>query len=88
MDIKGKKAVVFGGTSGIGLATCQKLQARGADVVAVSRDPNKVGTSIDGVSLSAVDARDSRAVSAFFDKIGRAHVRTPVTSQSRMPSSA
>ena len=44
MDIKGKKAIVFGGTSGIGLATCQELQARGADVVAVSRDPNKAGT--------------------------------------------
>ena len=31
MDIKGKKAIVFGGTSGIGLATCQELQARGAE---------------------------------------------------------
>ena len=70
MDIKGKKAVVFGGTSGIGLVTCQKLLARGAGVTAVSREPNKVGNSINGVRLAAVDARDSRAVSAFFESQG------------------
>ena len=58
MVIKGKKAIVYGGTSGIGLATCKELQARGANVVAVSRDPNKAGTSIDGIRLVAVDARD------------------------------
>ena len=28
MDIKGKKAIVFGGTSGIGLATCAELIAQ------------------------------------------------------------
>ena len=66
MDMEGKKAVVFGGTSGIGLATCIELHARGADVVAVSRDPNKAGASTDGIRLAAVDARDSDAVSAFW----------------------
>ena len=65
MDIKGKKAIVFGGTSGIGLATCIELQARGAYVVAVSRNPNKAGTSIDGIRLAAVDARDSDALARF-----------------------
>ena len=39
MDIRGKKAIVFGGTSGIGLATCQELHARGADVVAAAGGP-------------------------------------------------
>ena len=67
MVIKGKKAIVYGGTSGIGLATCKELQARGASVVAVSRNPNKVGTSIDGIRLAAVDTRDSYSVSAFFE---------------------
>ena len=64
-DIKGKKAIVFGGISGIGLATCKEFRARGASVVAVSRNPNKVGTSIDGIRLAAVDARDSDAVAHF-----------------------
>ena len=71
MDVKGKKAIVFGGTSGIGLATCQELHARGANVVAISRDPNKAGTSIDGIRLCALDARDSNAVGAFFDSEGK-----------------
>ena len=71
LDIKGKKAIVFGGTSGIGLATCQELHARGADVVAISRDPSKAGTVIDGIRLGALDARDSDAVSAFFDNEGK-----------------
>ena len=39
MDVKGKKAMVFGGTSGIGLATTRQLAALGARVVAISRDP-------------------------------------------------
>ena len=65
MDINGKKAIVFGGTSGIGLATCKELRARGANVVAVSRDPIKAGTSNNGIPLAAVDARDSDAVGAF-----------------------
>ena len=37
MDLDGKKAVVLGGTSGIGLATVQQLLARGAAVVAGGR---------------------------------------------------
>ena len=71
MDIKDKKAIVFGGTSGIGLATCKELQASGADVVAVSRNPNKASTLIDGIQLAAVDARDSDAVSKFFENEGK-----------------
>ena len=35
----GKKAIVFGGTSGIGLAVVRQLAERGANVVAVSRNP-------------------------------------------------
>ena len=71
MDISGKKAVVFGGTSGIGLATCHRLIAGGAEVVAVSRNPDKaVASSLDGVKRAAVDARDSGAVSTFFEAEG------------------
>jgi len=71
MDISGKKAIVFGGTSGIGLATCQRLIAGGAEVVAVSRSPDKAGSVADGMRLAAVDARDSVAVEAFFKAEGR-----------------
>ena len=41
LALSGKKALVFGGTSGIGLASAQALAAAGASVVAISRDPSK-----------------------------------------------
>ena len=42
MNINGKKAIVFGGTSGIGLSATQMLSDKGAQVVAVSRNPEKL----------------------------------------------
>ena len=64
MDIAGKKALVFGGTSGIGLATSRQLVAAGATVVAVSRDPSRAGDPVDGMTLAKCDVRDRDAVAA------------------------
>lgn len=58
MDINGKKAIVFGGTSGIGLATTKELAARGATVIAISRDPSKAGELPAGVTTMAGDVLD------------------------------
>ena len=52
MNLHGKKALVFGGTSGIGLATIKMLQSEGAAVVAISRNPDKAG-DIPGVEFAA-----------------------------------
>ncbi|MEK9724775.1 MAG: SDR family oxidoreductase, partial [Rhodospirillaceae bacterium] len=68
MDVSGKKAVVFGGTSGIGLATTKRLAAGGAQVVAVSRDPSKAGDVPAGVTLEACDVLDRDAVAALCAK--------------------
>ncbi len=65
MDFSGTKALIFGGTSGIGLATTLKLRDAGAEVVAISRDPDKAG-EIDGVELAACDVRDRDALAALF----------------------
>ena len=62
MDIAGKKAVVFGGTSGIGLAATRQLSALGATVIAVSRDPSKASDLPDGASAVSCDVRDGEAV--------------------------
>ena len=44
MEIENKKALVFGGTSGIGLAACEQLIDKGAEVIAISRDPSKANS--------------------------------------------
>ena len=66
MDIAGKKAIVFGGTSGIGLATAKQLVAQGAEVIAVSRDPSKAGDVPAGITLKACDVRDRDALAKLF----------------------
>ena len=69
MDLSGKKAVVFGGTSGIGLAAALLLARNGAEVTAVSRKPDKVGILPSGVSLRACDVLDRSAVETVFNEL-------------------
>ena len=44
IDLKGKRALVCGGTSGIGKATVNALRENGADVVILSRSASGSGT--------------------------------------------
>lgn len=69
MDVNGKKAVVFGGTSGIGLAAAQQIAAKGAEVIAISRDPSKAGDPGAGIRLEQCDVRDREALQALFAKL-------------------
>ncbi|MBN3818989.1 SDR family NAD(P)-dependent oxidoreductase, partial [Paraburkholderia sp. Se-20369] len=41
-SLRGAHVVVFGGSSGIGLATAAAAKARGADVTLVGRSPAKL----------------------------------------------
>jgi len=66
MNIEGKKALVFGGTSGIGLATCQMLIKKGASVTSISREPKKAENICENMRLVALDTRDSQSVENFF----------------------
>eukprot|EP00746_Dinoflagellata_sp_MGD_P090817 gnl/MRDRNA2_/MRDRNA2_359009_c0_seq1.p1 gnl/MRDRNA2_/MRDRNA2_359009_c0~~gnl/MRDRNA2_/MRDRNA2_359009_c0_seq1.p1 ORF type:complete len:234 (-),score=47.78 gnl/MRDRNA2_/MRDRNA2_359009_c0_seq1:18-719(-) len=68
MQLKGKKALVFGGTSGIGLAAARQLRDLGANVVAISRDPSKAEGSEDakGVTLAKCDVQDRDALAKLF----------------------
>ena len=69
MDVNGKKAIVFGGTSGIGLATARRLADGGATVVAISRDPSKAGDPGPGITLEECDVRDRAALQALFERL-------------------
>lgn len=68
MNVSGKKAIVFGGTSGIGLATSLMLVAGGASVIAVSRNPEKAGDVPAGITLEKGDVLDRQALSELFEK--------------------
>ncbi|VAW16899.1 hypothetical protein MNBD_ALPHA11-2119 [hydrothermal vent metagenome] len=68
MKLAGKKALVFGGTSGIGLAAVDKLVAGGADVVAISRNPNKAQNIPQNVELATCDVLDRDALIELFKK--------------------
>ena len=70
MNVSGKKALVFGGTSGIGLATSKQLAALGAEVIAISRSPDKAGAVPDGVTLRQCDVLDRDALSELFASVG------------------
>lgn len=66
MDVAGKKAIVFGGTSGIGLATSKQLAAMGAEVIAVSREPEKQQGLPADIRLEKCDVRDGDGLSQLF----------------------
>ncbi len=70
MDIQGKKALVFGGTSGIGLATVEQLVELGATVVAMGRDAAKAEALPAGVSFQQCDVRDQDALQKLYSEHG------------------
>ncbi|MBJ22612.1 MAG: SDR family oxidoreductase [bacterium] len=73
MDITGKRALVLGGSAGIGLATALELERRGARVVAASR--NATGRERakaefgESTELRDVDVRDREGLSALFQEL-------------------
>ena len=69
MDVTGKTAIVLGGTSGIGLATTNRLTELGANVVAVSRDPEKAKDSVaQGVELRSCSVLDRAGLTTLFEE--------------------
>jgi NAD(P)-dependent dehydrogenase (short-subunit alcohol dehydrogenase family) len=79
-----ERVVIVGGTSGIGLATAQRLVDGGREVVVTGRNPEKLAAALDRLGKSAtgqaVDARDPEALRAFFVGLGGIdHVVATVT---------
>ena len=74
MDMNGKRVVVLGGTSGIGLAVAEAAARQGAAPVVVSRDRVQVEATVAGLPAGAegfsVDVTDEAAMQALFERIG------------------
>ena len=73
MDVSGKKAVIFGGTSGIGLAAAKQLATLGANVIAISRNPDRAGDLPDGVTTMQCDVTDRLQVQQVVEQIHERH---------------
>lgn len=81
-DMKGRVAIVTGGSDGIGRATSQKLAARGAHVVVLARGMEKLEATRDAiqaaggsVEIHSIDLSDAEAYAALVTQIADAHGR-------------
>jgi len=74
MELDNQTVVVMGGSSGIGLATVQRLAAAGARVIATGRDRGKLDGALAGlgerVRGEAFDGGERQALDAFFTRLG------------------
>ena len=74
MDLDGKRVVVIGGSSGIGLATAKAAAAEGAAVVIASSNQDRVDDALRSMANigegRVLDVRNEDAVSELFDQIG------------------
>ena len=70
--LAGKKVVVVGGSSGIGLATAEMAKAAGADVVIASRNAERVKAAADKVGARGIpaDVTDDKSVVDLFAACG------------------
>jgi NAD(P)-dependent dehydrogenase (short-subunit alcohol dehydrogenase family) len=70
----GKRVVVLGGSSGIGLAVARQAASQGANVVIASSSAERVQKAVESVGGEAqghpVDVSDEGTVATFFSKLG------------------
>ncbi|MDH5736896.1 MAG: SDR family oxidoreductase [Gammaproteobacteria bacterium] len=72
-SLTGKKVVVIGGTSGIGLSTALLASEAGAEVKACSRSEDKVREATErypNIDFSCLDIHDTSGMADFFASIG------------------
>jgi NAD(P)-dependent dehydrogenase (short-subunit alcohol dehydrogenase family) len=75
MALTGKRVVVLGGTSGIGLATADLASQLGAEVTVASSNPDSVKRALEtlppATTGEVIDLTDSTDVARLFDRIDR-----------------
>ncbi|RAL24301.1 short chain dehydrogenase [Thermoflavimicrobium daqui] len=75
MDLQGKRVVVLGGSSGMGLATAQAVVHQGGHVVIASRSEEKLKKAQEqirkNVEIITLDVTNEHDMENFFQKIGK-----------------
>jgi NAD(P)-dependent dehydrogenase (short-subunit alcohol dehydrogenase family) len=73
-DLRSKRVVVLGGSSGIGLAVAEQASIQGAEIVIASSNPERVQKAVEKLEGNAqghtLDLSDESAVESFFAKLG------------------
>src|SRR5690349_18347721 len=67
-DLKGKRAIVTGGYSGLGLETTKALAGAGATVIVPARTPDKAKAALAGIAnveQGSLDLADPASIDAF-----------------------
>jgi NAD(P)-dependent dehydrogenase (short-subunit alcohol dehydrogenase family) len=64
------RAVIMGGTSGIGLTTAERLAADGAEVTVTGRDQGRLDAVPAPITAERLDGTDRAAVSDYFARTG------------------
>ncbi|WP_426424349.1 SDR family oxidoreductase [Bradyrhizobium genosp. A] len=72
MTLAGKKVVVIGGSSGIGLATAELAKSHGADVVIASRSAARLDPVAERLKVTAIptDVTNDQSVAELFKRTG------------------
>jgi 3-oxoacyl-[acyl-carrier protein] reductase len=79
LGLKGKKALVTGGTKGIGRAICEIFATEGADIALCARDKDEVTSAVDAIANMgvttwgrAINVADPAALKGWIDDAARA----------------
>lgn len=73
-NLKGKKVVIIGGSSGIGLATAKLAASKGANIIIVSSKQERIDLALQEIKSESIgypiDVTDEMQLKNLFEKIG------------------
>jgi NAD(P)-dependent dehydrogenase (short-subunit alcohol dehydrogenase family) len=73
-NLKGKKVVIIGGSSGIGLAAAKSVTSKGGNVIIVSSNQQRINKALQEIGAEtigyAIDVTNEMQVKNLFEKIG------------------
>jgi NAD(P)-dependent dehydrogenase (short-subunit alcohol dehydrogenase family) len=72
MMLAGKKVVVVGGSSGIGLSTAELTKRQGAEVIIASHNPERLNAAAEKLGVKAIqaDVTGDESIAGLFQKCG------------------